>query len=177
VSLIKSLSVGDGDLFYIKHGSDNFTIIDCCLSDDNKKEIVDELKAESEPKRVKRFISSHPDEDHFQGIEYLDRRMPIVNFYCVQNEATKDDESESFKRYCSLRDGENAYYVSKGCSRRWLNESSDNRGSSGIHVLWPDTSNASYRKELDNAKNGIRFNNIFSLAYRCFEMLGVPGRF
>jgi len=37
MSKVKSFSVGDGDMFYIKHGSDNFTTIDCCLSDDNKK--------------------------------------------------------------------------------------------------------------------------------------------
>jgi hypothetical protein len=35
MSIVKSLSVGNGDMFYIQHGSDNFTIIDCCLSDDN----------------------------------------------------------------------------------------------------------------------------------------------
>lgn len=42
MSKIKSFSVGDGDMFYIKHNSDNFTTIDCCLTDDNKKDIVDE---------------------------------------------------------------------------------------------------------------------------------------
>jgi hypothetical protein len=44
MSIIKSFSVGDGDMFYIKHGSSNFTIIDCCLSDENKKAIVVKLK-------------------------------------------------------------------------------------------------------------------------------------
>lgn len=36
MSVIKSFSVGNGDLFYINHGSDNFTIIDCCYRDDNQ---------------------------------------------------------------------------------------------------------------------------------------------
>ena len=36
MSIIKSLSVGYGDMFYIKHNSDNFTIIDCNLEDDNE---------------------------------------------------------------------------------------------------------------------------------------------
>jgi len=43
---IKSFAVGDGDMFYIRHGSDNFSIIDCCLSFENKKAIVDEIKEE-----------------------------------------------------------------------------------------------------------------------------------
>ena len=29
MSIVKSFSVGNGDMFYINHGSDNFTIIDC----------------------------------------------------------------------------------------------------------------------------------------------------
>ena len=44
MSIVKSFSVGNGDTFYIKHGTRNFSIIDCCLSDDNRKEIVDEIK-------------------------------------------------------------------------------------------------------------------------------------
>lgn len=31
MSVIKSFSVGNGDMFYIKHDTDNFTIIDCNL--------------------------------------------------------------------------------------------------------------------------------------------------
>lgn len=43
MSLIKSLSVGNGDMFYIKHGVDSFTTIDCCMGDDNKEIIMDEI--------------------------------------------------------------------------------------------------------------------------------------
>ena len=35
MSVIKSFAVGNGDMFYIIHGSDNFTVIDCDLSDQN----------------------------------------------------------------------------------------------------------------------------------------------
>ena len=71
---VKSFSVGNGDMFYIKHGSSNFTIIDCFLSDDNKKTIVDELKNQSSGKDITRFISTHPDEDHIQQLDYLAAR-------------------------------------------------------------------------------------------------------
>ena len=37
MSIIKSISVGNGDLFYIKHGSSNFTIIDCNMKQIKKK--------------------------------------------------------------------------------------------------------------------------------------------
>jgi len=164
MSVVKSFSVGDGDMFYIKHNSDNFTIIDCCLDDDSKEDIVAELKREASGKGITRFISTHPDEDHIQGIEYLDQKMPIANFYCVKNEATKDEETTSFKHYCTLRDGSKAYYVSKGCRRKWMNLSDDERGSAGINILWPDPNNADFKRELENAKNGISFNNISLIA-------------
>ncbi len=45
MSIIKSFSVGNGDMFYIRHGSDNFTVIDCYLNDENTNdEIIDEIK-------------------------------------------------------------------------------------------------------------------------------------
>ena len=99
MSLVKSLSVGNGDMFYIKHGSDSFTSIDCCMTDDNQEEIMDEIIEQSKGKGITRFISTHPDDDHFQHIEYYNERKSIENFYCVENEATKTDETDSFKKY------------------------------------------------------------------------------
>ena len=43
MSIIKSYSVGNGDMFYIKHGTDNFSIIDCCLYNDKKDIIIKEI--------------------------------------------------------------------------------------------------------------------------------------
>lgn len=68
---IKSFSVGNGDMFYINHSSDNFTVIDCCLNDENKTIILDEIKKLSKDKNIKRFISTHPDEDHIHRIKRL----------------------------------------------------------------------------------------------------------
>ena len=160
MSIIKSFSVGNGDLFYINHGSDNFTVIDCNLQDDRKKEIMDEISNLGSKKGIMRFISTHPDEDHFHGIEYFDERFSIINFYCVKNEATKSDETTSFKHYCKLRDAEKAFYISKGCSRKWMNQDDDERGSSGINILWPITTNENFKSELKTAKNGGNTNNI-----------------
>ncbi len=51
MSLIKSISVGNGDMFYIKHESSNFTIIDCNMDDTNKETITDEIIFESSEKK------------------------------------------------------------------------------------------------------------------------------
>lgn len=161
MSIIKSFSVGNGDMFYIEHGSDNFSIIDCNLDSEQKEEIMDEICKIGGSKGIMRFISTHPDEDHFHGIEFFDERFHIYNFYCVKNEATKIDDSESFKHYCSLRDDtKKAFYIYKGCSRKWMNQNSEERGSSGINILWPDTENTQFKEQLKIAKDGGNANNI-----------------
>jgi len=159
VTIVKSFSVGNGDMFYIKHNSDNFTIIDCKLSDETADEIVEELKTESKNKGITRFICTHPDQDHFGGIELLDDAMPIVNFYVVKNQAVKDVDTKSFERYCTLRDSDKAFYIHKGCSRKWMNLSSDERSSSGICILWPDTKNADFKEALEACDAGESYNN------------------
>ncbi len=160
MSIIKSFAVGNGDMFYIDHGSDNFTMIDCCLSDDNATRILNELKKRRAAKTIARFISTHPDDDHVRGLEYLERTVGIENFYCVKNAATKDDETDSFNKYCELRDSQKAFYIFKGCTRKWMNQEGDGRGQSGIEILWPDTNNAEFISALESAEAGLSPNNI-----------------
>lgn len=159
MAMIRSFTVGNGDMFYIKHNTDNFTIIDCQLFGEHKQWLVDELIQESKDKGITRFISTHPDEDHLLGIEHLDERMPIQNFYVVKNDANKPDESESFKYYKKLRDGSKAFYVYKDCNRKWLNLSDDERDGAGLKFLWPDLDNEDFQAALQASTDGKAFNN------------------
>lgn len=159
MSIIKSYSVGSGDMFYIRHNSDNFTIIDCDLCNENADEIIKDLREAGKGKGISRFICTHPDEDHFGGIHLLDDAIPICNFYVVKNNAIKDRETESFKRYCQLRDGDKAFYLTKGCTRKWMNKDDDTRKSSGISILWPDTSNNYFKEALSACDAGESYNN------------------
>lgn len=158
--IVKSYAIGHGDMYYINHGSDNFSIIDCCLPSDRMGAILAEIKAQSKDKGILRFISTHPDQDHIRGLLELDDHMDIINFYCVRNQATKESPTEDFKRYCYLRDGEHHYYLSKGCRRRWMNEDDDERRNSGLDVLWPVTSDSDYISALADAAAGMTPNNI-----------------
>ncbi|MFC4598390.1 MBL fold metallo-hydrolase [Cohnella hongkongensis] len=160
MSVIKSFSVGNGDMFYINHNSDNFTVIDCYLSEDNKEEITDEIYRQLRDKGISRFVSTHPDEDHIRGLEYFDEKLTVANFYCVKNEATKENGSTDFNKYCEIRDSSKAYHIYKGCSRKWMNQSDEKRGSSGLFILWPDTNNEHFKEQLKKAKNGESPNNI-----------------
>lgn len=164
MSTVRSFTVGNGDMFYINHNSDNFTIIDCQLFGDHKIWLTKELKTIAAGKGITRFISTHPDEDHIEGLEHLDKELPILNFYVVKNAATKPSPSESFEHYCKLRDGDKAFYVEKGCSRKWMNQNDETRGSSGISILWPQTSNKHFKVALEEAAAGTKFNNISLVA-------------
>jgi len=164
MSIVKSLSVGDGDMFYIRHGSDSFTMIDCSMEEWDRKRIVTELKEQSADKGVVRFISTHPDDDHIMGLRYLHQQMELINFYCVKNQTTKEEPTDDFEQYCALRDDpKKAYCLEKGCKRRWLNDTSEERTSAGINVLWPVTSNKWYQEALNLAAEGESPNNISAI--------------
>ncbi|MGB4800926.1 MAG: hypothetical protein WBP03_05445 [Candidatus Saccharimonadales bacterium] len=159
---IKSFAIGNGDMFYIDHSSDNFTIIDCCLPSDRfrKQDILDELKRLSSSNGITRFISTHADQDHISGIQEIDELIKILNFYCVKNEATKTDPTTDFLHYCTLRDDlKKAFYLYQGCTRKWMNQGGDGRGAAGLRVLWPDLNNDYFKTELENAKKGQTPNN------------------
>jgi len=170
VSLVKSFAVGNGDMFYINHNSDNFTMIDCCLNEDNSHSILAEVKALRRKKTIARFISTHPDDDHFRGLELLEASIGIENFYCVKNAATKEDETDSFNKYCELRDDPaKAFYIYKGCKRRWMNESDEERAMAGIHILWPDLRNTDFKAALAAAGEGSSPNNISAIVKYSIE--------
>ncbi len=169
MSRIKSFAVGYGDMFYINHNSDNFTIIDCFLGEDNFDEILDEVKKLSGAKGITRFISSHPDNDHVRGLVMLDDKIDIRNFYCVKNKVVKEDQTEDFDRYYELRDSDKAYYIYKNCKRKWMNQGDEERGNSGVHILWPDVNNANFKDALADAEAGGSPNNMSAVVRYSLE--------
>lgn len=160
MSVIKSISVGNGDMFYIFHGTDNFTIIDCNLIADHKIVIINELKSLAKEKGIIRFISTSPDLDHIRGIKTLDEEIGIANFYVVKNDALKNSNNVDFQKYRELHDSDKAFYISKGVSRKWMNLDDAERGSSGINILWPILDNRTFLTALEKANVGESPNNI-----------------
>ncbi len=161
MSIVKSFSVGDGDMFYINHNSESLTIIDCCLTNENYTEILSELKAVARVTKVQRFISTHPDDDHIRGLAFLYGKIDLPNFYCVRNKVFKFPQSSDFMFYRKLRDSyENTHYLSRNCPRRWLNLRENQISSTGISILWPDTSNIYFQNELNSTTFGSRPNNL-----------------
>lgn len=165
MAIVKSLSVGEGDMFYIRHNTDNFSIIDCCIEAGRHNGIVSELKKMSEDKTIKRFISTHPDDDHIRGIARLFSDLEIPNFYCVKNEAYNPEGGDDFDKYCELRNGKSGFYIERDCKRKWMNLSSESddderRGGAGINILWPIVKNQDYRSVLSKVKDWCEPNNL-----------------
>lgn len=168
MSVVKSYSfpAGDirGDMFYINHDTDNFTIIDCYLKEGDdascrRKEILDEIKGLREQKTINRFISTHPHNDHFLGIEAIDAQSEIINFYAVANEHPANPDDVSLTKYIELRDNKN-YPIVRGLRRNWINGEDAVRKSSGIHFLWPDVNNKEFIEALKKVKEGTNQNDI-----------------
>ena len=159
MSTVKSFATGEGDTYYIQHGSDNFTIIDCRIAED-RDDILEELRDQSAEKGITRFISTHPDDDHIRGLARLDDELGLLNFYVVKNEAIKPEDTADFERYCDLRSSTKAFLLGEGCTRRWMNKEGDGRGSSGLSILWPRLDDPDFRKALSSAAEGGSPNNI-----------------
>lgn len=167
MSIVKSYSFpkGDirGDMFYIKHNSNNFTVIDCYLKDmpgefPRKELIVKEIIRESID-RVCRFISTHPDNDHIAGIDYLDDNWKITNFYAVKNNRPNDENDSSLTRYKKLLNEHN-FPIERGLKHPWLNVGNEENGSCGISFHWPDLSNERFKQTLNLVSENKEINNI-----------------
>jgi hypothetical protein len=98
----------------------------------------------------------------------LDDELGILNFYCVKNETQKPEITPGFERYRELHDsGKKAFYLKKGCKRKWMNENGTNSsgehiGSAGINILWPDTNNQNFKDALESVKDPRNPNNNIS---------------
>lgn len=157
MSIVKSLAVGNGDMFYIRHNSDNFSVIDCSLPDGRRNEILNEITKQRIGKKSHRFISTHPDQDHISGLVNYDDHFNIREFCVVRNKVTKSDETEDFKRYKSLRDhARKAIYL----KRKLMNQPDRRYGQAGIDILWPILDNAYFKDALKQAEGGGSPNNI-----------------
>ncbi len=168
MSVVKSFATSEGDSYYIRHGSDNFTIIDCRIADD-QDDIIREIEEQSADKGITRFISTHPDDDHIRGLARLDDALGILNFYVVKNKATKPDYTVDFERYCELRDADKAFYLYGGCARRWMNRSDEERKTSGLEILWPRLDNPDFQNVLTSADDGDNPNNLSIILRYCLE--------
>ena len=95
------------------------------------------------------FISTHPDNDHVNGLERFSDS--ISTFYCVDNNVNKTD-TNSLKEYIKLRDSGKCCNIEKGTVLNYFN--------SVIRILWPDVTNKKFKEALEKAEKTGSPNNI-----------------
>lgn len=166
MSIVKSYSFKEGevrgDMFYIKHNSSNFTVIDCNLRGDESRidEIISEIIEKSSDSDICRFILTHPDSDHYRGIEKLFDQWDPVNTYAVYNDALKDEKDPSAIKCREMIQSEATVRIEAGLKRAYLNLDGDKIQQSGIEFLWPVTSNSKFIEKLEKVAEGNSPNDI-----------------
>ena len=99
MSTVKSFATGLGDTYYIRHGSDNFTIIDCRIAVD-RDDIIEETTS-SPPTRASPASSRPiPMTTTSRAWPGSTTRSGFATSTSSTNDATKPDYTLDFERYC-----------------------------------------------------------------------------
>jgi beta-lactamase superfamily II metal-dependent hydrolase len=159
------LNVGDGDCSIIMHPSGRSTMIDVCNGNAESGKVVEAIdrpignfaqkKAPIHPidyaqgigiERLFRFVLTHPDMDHMDGLASLFRRLRPYNFWDTDNEKdTQFDRPTRFSEkdwewYKHLRRGAGCkrLVLHSGAAAPFFNRSEDRKnGGDGLYVLSP----------------------------------------
>lgn len=100
---IHFLNVGEGDCAIIEHDSRRISVIDICNGNGYHAEKTNPINYLNEnliTNHIFRFILTHPDMDHMDGIENLVNNFNISFFWDTDNQKTMDQKKwENNKRY------------------------------------------------------------------------------
>lgn len=175
MAIVHFLNVGNGDCSVIEHSSQRVTVIDVCKARDPSDarvaldKAIRALTATSSPRgnfnqkdnpenpieylrargisAIHRFILSHPDMDHMDGIKAFFDAFPVTNFWDTDNTAEKEfaqgspfDEAD-WELYERLRRGAipgiTRLALHAGTVGKYWNQTEDGSSSDGLHVLAP----------------------------------------
>lgn len=199
---IHFLNVKDGDCNIIDHYSGHVSVIDVCNA--APVDVLNEVRSrvlaasfqsvlsgdygqkdfpvnpisymkERNFTEVFRFILTHPDMDHMDGIEAFFTEFPPTNFWDTDNCETKEFDGDSsggyheedWNFYVGLRDGKPetnpkrlALYA--GTKGKYYNQDAEDKaGGDGVHILAPT------KAFVDNANECLDFNDCsYVLLYR-----------
>ena len=173
MSVIHFFFVFEGDCNIIQHGSGRVTVIDVCNGNAENETILENANHRQKEYPVNpinyiaslgitsifRFILTHPDMDHMDGIKKLFDKFSIINFWDTDNNKEMN-ESQEWGRYCkedweyyqSIRNSENSQKVRRylsGNKGQYYNLNEDGTaGGDGLNILCPtkalvDTANSS----------------------------------
>ena len=163
MATIHFLNVKNGDCSIIEHDSSHVTVIDVCnassLSTEaaprgnfNQKHWPENPIEYMEGRNIEaifRYVQSHPDRDHMDGIKALFERFKPLNLWDIDNSKEMENsvdalyDSEDWEFYRRLRDNEFAgppkrlTLFSGQTGKYWNTNEDGNRPGDGLYVLSP----------------------------------------
>lgn len=164
MSIIHFLNVKEGDCTWIQHETGHNTIVDISNGNQardeekilesvrgnlNRKEHpinpIEYLKSYDQ-KEIFRFILTHPDMDHIDGLKNLFNNFDVINFWDTDNKKSMDENSncgsykkEDWEFYQSIRKSQNnptRLNLYAGARGKYYNEGENNNGDS-LYILAP----------------------------------------
>jgi competence protein ComEC len=176
MAVIHYLNVCEGDCSAIEHNSGHITVIDVCNAKASTKSVLamedlqerlakaaggnfQQKKHPVNPisylqrhgiESVFRFVATHPDMDHLDGLKAFFSAFSPLNLWDTDNTAEKDFSGETryseedWKFYKQLRDGKprsspKRLTIYSGKNGEYWNKNGENAGD-GLHVLAPTPS-------------------------------------
>lgn len=165
-NIIHFLNVKEGDCTLIQHKSGRNTLIDICNGNSEdvfKCGTMDEsfygnFNQKSHPvnpieylkkfniKTIFRFILTHPDMDHMDGIKRLFREFDVINFWDTGNNKEIDENDfygqynkNDWSFYQSLRNNDdyNKLYLTNNCSNPYYNMDYYGGRGDSLYILSP----------------------------------------
>lgn len=173
LSVIHFLNVNEGECNIVQHDSGRVSVIDVCNGNAENETILEYANHRQKEHPVNpinyiaslgitsifRFILTHPDMDHLDGIEKLFDEFSIINFWDTDNNKEMNESQEwgryrkeDWEFYQSIRNSENSPKVLRylsGNTGQYYNLNEDGTaGGDGLYILCPtkalvDTSNSS----------------------------------
>lgn len=92
------LNVGNGDCTIIELPDDNVMMVDICNGGGTNRALTDPVAVLGTRRELVRYIQTHPDMDHLDGLATLEAKCKISNFWDTQNNKPRPDFSSRFAK-------------------------------------------------------------------------------
>ena len=168
MGIVHFLNVREGDCAWIEHPSGHNTVIDVSCASKDEQRSLESFAVRSGGNHnqknypvnpieylnkfsvcdIFRFILTHPDMDHMDGIKDLFSSFTVYNFWDTNNDKQMDDSSdwgnyneEDWEFYQMIRTSENSpktlFLYSKAMGKYYNQDESGKNGGDGLYILAP----------------------------------------
>ncbi len=90
------LNVGNGDCTIIELPDGDLMMVDICNGGGTNRQKTDPIAYLGNATKLVRYVQTHPDMDHMDGLAALDRKCSISNFWDMENTKSRPDFSSPY---------------------------------------------------------------------------------